>query len=59
MDFRPCCGFFETFAAILIRFQQKFAFSGNSRNPNLGVFQQNKPFHDIRYKGHFIEAARN
>jgi len=33
----------EAFAAILTKFQQKYAFGGNSQNPNFGVFQQNKP----------------
>jgi len=43
MGLKLCCGSLEPFAAILTEVQQRCAFGGNIQNPNIGVFQQNKP----------------
>jgi hypothetical protein len=49
MGFRSQRGVLEPFVAILSKFKQRFAFGGNSRNPNLGVFQQNKPKAEVAF----------
>ena len=60
MGLKRCCGSLEPFAAILDEFQQRCAFGGNFRNPNIGVFQQNRPNADLsrpQLNGSFVSIA--
>jgi hypothetical protein len=40
MGLKRCCGPLKPFAAILNEFRQRYAFRGNFRNPNIGVFNR-------------------
>jgi len=48
MSLKRRCGFLGPFATILNEFIQTHAFGGNFWNPNIGVFQQNRPLTDLR-----------
>ena len=56
MGLKRCCGSLEPFAAILDEFQQRCAFGGIFRNPNIGVFQQNTPF--VPFHSMFLMSAK-
>ena len=57
MGLKRCCGSLEPFVAILDEFQQRCAFGGNFRNPNIGVFQQNRPKADLDHHRKCCGAA--
>lgn len=60
MGLKRCCGPLKPFAAILNEFRQRYAFRGNFRNPNIGVFQQNMPkVHDAARCTHVCNAPKS